>query len=127
LSSKNQPIFDYRLSANISQQMNTRLDTLADIRNTPKAELAREAIRFWLDHQEDAQMSRQFFTKSFQRRLDYLDWQLEVLMHMLISLANKRPDLLEQSIREALQTNLSETLRTGALRRSAQNRKPPED
>jgi predicted DNA-binding protein len=126
LSSKNQPIFDYRLSTNISQQMNTRLDTLADIRNTPKAELVREALRFWLDHQEDAQMSRQFFTKSFQRRLDYLDWGLEVLMHMLISLANKRPDLLEQSIREALQTNLSETLRTSALRRSAQNRQPPE-
>jgi predicted DNA-binding protein len=127
LSSKNQPVYDYRLSAHISQQMNTRLDTLANIRNTPKAELAREAIRFWLDHQEDAQMSRQFFTKSFQRRLDYLDWSLEVLMHMLISLANKRPDLLEQSIHEALQTNLNEKLRTGALRRSAQNRKPPED
>jgi predicted DNA-binding protein len=124
LSNKNQPIYDHRLTAGITAQMNARLDTLADIRNQPKSELAREAIRFWLDHQEDAQMSRQFFTKSFQRRIDHLDWQLEVLMQMLTILA-KKPELLELAMGEALKGNLTEVLQNGGLRRSAQSRKPP--
>jgi predicted DNA-binding protein len=107
--------------------MNSRLDTLADIRNVPKSELAREAIREWLDNQEDARMSRQFFSKSFQRRVDHLDWQLEVVIQMLITLAGKREGLLEQSIETALHSDLAEVLRRGSLRRAAQNRKPPAD
>ncbi len=119
------PIYDYRLSANISKAMNSRLETLADSRNVAKSELVREAIRFWLDFQEDAQMSRQFFTKSFQNRIDHLDWQLEVVMQMLTILGGKQPRLLEQAIREALQSSQRELLITGSLRRSGQNRKPP--
>lgn len=124
MSNKQQPIYDHRLTAGITAQMNARLDTLADIRNQPKAELAREAIRFWLDHQEDARMSRQFFTKSFQRRIDHLDWQLEVLMHMLSILA-KRPDLIQHAMQGALASDISELLHNGGLRRAAKNRKPP--
>ncbi|MBI5930382.1 MAG: hypothetical protein HY862_13815 [Chloroflexi bacterium] len=126
MSNENQPIYDHRLTTGITAQMNARLDTLANIRKQAKAELVREAIRFWLDHQEDAAMSRQFFTKSFQRRMDYLDWQLEVLMQMLTVLA-KKPELLELAIREALKGHLTVVLQNGGLRRSAQNRKPPED
>ncbi|MCL4876199.1 MAG: ribbon-helix-helix protein, CopG family [Anaerolineae bacterium] len=126
MSNKNQPIYDHRLTVGVTAQMNARLDTLADIRNQPKSELAREAIRLWLDHAEDARMSRAFFTKSFQRRIDHLDWQLEVLVQMLTMLA-KRPDLLELAMREALKGDLTEALQNGGLRRAAQNRKPPED
>jgi predicted DNA-binding protein len=104
--------------------MNARLDTLADIRNQPKSELAREAIRLWLDHAEDARMSRAFFTKSFQRRIDHLDWQLEVVMQMLITLARK-PELLEEAISKALESNRAEVLLNGGIRRAMQNRKPP--
>jgi predicted DNA-binding protein len=124
LSNKNQPVYDHRLTVGVTAQMNARLDTLADIRNQAKSELAREAIRLWLDHAEDARMSRAFFTKSFQRRIDHLDWQLEVVMQMLITLARK-PELLEQAINEGLQANISEHLMAGSLRRAARNRKPP--
>ena len=124
MSNKNQTIFDHRLTVGVTAQMNARLDTLADIRNQPKSELAREALRLWLDHAEDARMSRAFFTKSFQRRINHLDWQLEVLMQMLTILA-KRPDLLELAMREALKGDLTEALQNGGLRRSALNRKPP--
>ena len=125
MSNKNQPIYDHRLTVGVTAPMNARLDTLADIRNQPKSELAREAIRLWLDHAEDARMSRAFFTKSFQRRIDYLDWQLEVVMQMLITLAGKKSGLLEHAIEQVLQTNLTEVLQNGGLRRSALNRKPP--
>jgi predicted DNA-binding protein len=124
LSNKNQPIYDHRLTVGVTAQMNARLDTLADIRNQSKSELAREAIRLWLDHAEDARMSRAFFTKSFQRRIDHLDWQLEVVMQMLITLARK-PELFEQAIHEALKADMGERLMAGSLRRAAMNRKPP--
>lgn len=124
MSNKNQPIYDHRLTVGVTAQMNARLDTLADIRNQPKSELAREAIRMWLDHAEDARMSRAFFTKSFQRRIDHLDWQLEVLMQMLTILA-KRPDLLKYAIQSALESDVTEVLQNGGLRRAVQNRKPP--
>jgi predicted DNA-binding protein len=124
LSNKNQPVYDHRLTVGVTAQMNARLDTLADIRNQPKSELAREAIRLWLDHAEDARMSRAFFTKSFQRRIDHLDWQLEVVMQMLITLARK-PELLEEAISKALESNRAEVLLNGGIRRAMQNRKPP--
>ncbi len=116
--------YDHRLTVGITSQMNARLDTLADIRNQPKSELAREALRFWLDHAEDARMSRAFFTRSFQRRVDHLDWQFEVLMHMLMILAN-RPELLDDAVRGAFNNDITEGLRNAGLRRSALNRKPP--
>jgi hypothetical protein len=116
-----------RLSAHITPAMNQHLDILAERRRVPKAELAREAVRFWLDHQEDAAFSRQYFNKSLQRRLDHLDWELEVVLALLITLSNKKPRLLEQAIQEALAQNFTETLRMSGQRKAAQNRKPPED
>ena len=140
MSHKNVPIYDHRLSANISQQMNSRLDTLADIRNQAKSELVREAVRFWLDHQEDTRMSRQFFTKSFQRRVDHLDWQFEVVMQMLsyigIIIARTfageggqegldRERFLHDAIQQALKAKWGDDLTNLSLARAAQNRKPP--
>ena len=123
MTKKNQPIYDHRLTVGVSAQMNQRFDTLAEIRNMPKAELAREAFRFWLDHQEDARMSRAFFTKSFHRRIDYLDFLLEIIIHMLVLLADKDRKLVEEAVREALGSNFSEALQNASLRRSARNRK----
>src|SRR5574341_698877 len=100
MNNKKQPIYDHRVTVGVTAQMNARLDTLADIRNQPKSELAREAIRFWLDNQEDARMSRAFFTKSFQRRIDHLDFQLEIIIHMLVLLADKNRKLVEEAVRE---------------------------
>ena len=123
MSKKNHPIYDHRLTVGVSAQMNQRFDTLAEIRNVPKSELAREAFRFWLDHQEDARMSRAFFTKSFQRRIDHLDFQLEVIIHMLVLLADKNRRLVEEAVSEALGSNLGEALQSASLRQAARNRK----
>src|SRR5574341_820953 len=112
MSNKNQPIYDHRLTVGVTAQMKARLDTLADIRNQPKSELAREAICFWLDHLEDARMSRAFFTKSFQRRIDHLDFQLEVIIQMLVLLVDKNRRLVE----EALGSNLAEAMQNASLR-----------
>jgi predicted transcriptional regulator len=63
--------------------MHTRLTRLADDRNTPIAEVAREALRAYLDEQEDVQGSRKHFSKGFQRRVDFLEWQLSILMWLV--------------------------------------------
>ena len=92
--------------------MHTRLTRLADDRNMPIAELAREALREYLDQQEDVQGSRKHFTKGFQRRIDFIEWQLFVLLWLvsrsfayLISNASGKklaPEtLMEQSLKLA--------------------------
>lgn len=75
--------YDHRLSVHITGAMHRRLTRLADDRNTPIAEIAREAIREYLDVQEDVQGSRKHFTKGFQRRIDFVDWQLSVLLWLM--------------------------------------------
>ena len=123
MTKKNQPIYDHRLTVGVSAQMNQRFDTLAEIHNVPKSELAREAFRFWLDHQEDVRMSRAFFTKSFQRRIGHLDFLIEVIIHMLVLLSDKNRKLVEDAVREALGSNLGEALQNTSLRQSARKRK----
>jgi predicted transcriptional regulator len=92
--------------------MHTRLTRLANDRNTPIAEVAREALRAYLDEQEDVQGSRKHFTKMFQRRVDFLEWQLSVLLWVicrglafLISHASGQKltadVLMDQAIRQA--------------------------
>lgn len=118
-------LYSARLSAHITPAMNRHLDQLAAQRGVPKAELTREAVRFWLDHQADAHLSRQYFNKSLQRRLDYLDWGIEVLIQMLLALARKQPELLQEAIQAALRGELTERLMAGNARRAASKRQPP--
>jgi hypothetical protein len=108
--------------------MHTRLTRLADDRNIPIAEVAREAIRAYLDEQEDVQGSHKHFTKGFQRRVDFLEWQLSILLWLvcrglayLISHVSGQKltadALMEQAIRQAqerhvwLHNQLSRTVR----------------
>jgi predicted DNA-binding protein len=51
--------------------MDDRLEQIAKQRDEPKAEVARAALRAYLDEQEDLIGSRKHFTKAFQRRMDY--------------------------------------------------------
>jgi hypothetical protein len=76
--------YDHRLSLHITAAMHTRLNHLADDRNLPIAEIAREALRLYLDEQEDVLGSRKHFTKGFQRRMDYQDWLHIVAMTTLL-------------------------------------------
>ncbi len=104
--------YDHRVSIHVTGAMHTRLTRLADDRNLPIAELARDALREYLDQQEDVQGSRKHFTKGFQRRMDFIEWQLFVLLWLvarsfayLISNASGKklaPEtLIEQSLKLA--------------------------
>lgn len=75
--------YDHRVSIHVTGAMHTCLTRLADDRNLPIAELARDALREYLDQQEDVQGSRKHFTKGFQRRIDFLEWQLFVLLWLV--------------------------------------------
>lgn len=75
--------YDHRVSIHVTGAMHTRLTRLADDRNAPIAEIAREALRAYLDEQEDVQGSRQHFTRGFQRRIDFLEWQLTIVLWLL--------------------------------------------
>ena len=43
-------------------------------------------------------MSRAFFTKLFQRRIDHIDFLLEIIIHMLVLLADKNRQLVEEAV-----------------------------
>lgn len=128
-----------RLSANITLAMFHRLEHIAELRGIAKSELVREAIRFYLDEQEDLAGSRKHFSKAFQRRVDYLDWQLEVLVQMVAYLAavlakayakegshlNTPEHFMQYALEKTLVGNWQQPLHQAWLRRLSQNRKPP--
>src|SRR5690606_28950211 len=62
-----------RLSLHITPAMSDRLDQIALMRDEAKAEIVRNALRVYLDEQEDLLSSRKHFTKMFQRRVDYIE------------------------------------------------------
>lgn len=104
--------YDHRVSIHVTGAMHTRLTRLADDRNLPIAELARDALREYLDQQEDVHGSRKHFTKGFQRRIDFIEWQLFVLLwlvsrsfaYLISNVSGKKlaPEtLMEQSLKLA--------------------------
>ncbi|MCQ3931366.1 MAG: hypothetical protein DPW16_12990 [Chloroflexi bacterium] len=86
MSNKTPLVYDYRLNIQVTHAMHERLAQLATIRGVSKAELTREALRVFMDQQEDLVGSRKFFAKSFQRRLDHVDWQFSVLFRLVSNL-----------------------------------------
>lgn len=79
-------------SITMTQEMRDRLALLVSKqpRNTTEAHLIREAIRLYLDNQEDVIGSRKHFQKSLQERLDRLEsafaFHLNVLIYLLAAL-----------------------------------------
>ena len=82
--------------------MAQRLSQIASTkpRNITEADLIREAIRHYLDEQEDLTGSRKHFQRSFRERIDRLEetvtFQLNVLIHLLA--------LDEKTLRDAIIT-----------------------
>lgn len=76
-------------SITMSQEMRDRLALLVSKRprDTTEADIIREAIRLYLDNQEDIIGSRKHFQKSLQDRLDRLEstfaFHLNVLIYLL--------------------------------------------
>ena len=119
--------FTNRLTVHITRAMDDRLQQIANQRDEPKAEVVRTALRVYLDEQEDLIGSRKHFSKAFQRRMDYQDWVLVVIVQlishsfgMLLSEITREPFdinlLLEYALKEAktdqdhLHTRLLEVL-----------------
>src|SRR5262245_41819529 len=92
-------------SVTISQEMHDRLALLISKqpRDTSESELIREAIRQYLDHQEDLAGSRRHFQKSLQDRLDQLEsaftFHLNIVIYLLTSL---EPERSAERIKEAV-------------------------
>ena len=126
---------DHRLHVNITQAMNEHLEHLASLRKITKAELVRQGLRSYLDDQADVTTSRKHFTKSFQRRLDHVDWQQSVLLHLLLMVIRlvlrqnspgAEPDMdrvLEIALNNSMQDDLQSLLHNARLHKP----KPPTD
>lgn len=78
-------------SITITQELRDRLTLLVSKcgREYTESDLIREAIRRYLDEQEDITGSRRHFTKTFQDRIALLElthtFHLNVLLHLLAS------------------------------------------
>jgi predicted DNA-binding protein len=127
MSDNNRTPYANRLTVHITGAMDNRLEQIASQRDEPKAEVVRAALRAYLDEQEDLIGSRKHFTKAFQRRMDYQEWMLVVLLELvshslgtLLSEIGRQPFdsalLLEYALKQAraeqdqLHTRLLEAL-----------------
>ena len=78
-----------RRSLAMTPQMAQRLNQIASTkpRNVTEADLIREAIRRYLDEQDDLAGSRKHFQRAFRQRIDLLEeavtFQLNVLIYLL--------------------------------------------
>ncbi len=77
-----------RRSVAMTPQMRARLQQLVekDPRDVTEADLIRQAIRDYLDHQEDITGSQAHFRKGFRDRIDELQDDLEFHLHVIIAL-----------------------------------------
>lgn len=97
-----------RRSISMTPEMRDRLRQLASKqpRETKEADLIREAIRLYLDGEQDIIGSRRHFQKSLQQRIDQLEAMLTFHLQVLIYLiATDDPEihqtLLDQAIKAA--------------------------
>ncbi len=92
-------------SITMTQEMRDRLTLLVSKqpRDTTESDLIREAIRLYLDNQEDIIGSRKHFQKSLQERLDKLEatvaFHLNVIVYLLAAL---EPEVGHALIAEAI-------------------------
>jgi len=123
-----------RLTAQITDAMDDRLEQVARGRDEAKAEVVRAALRAFLDEQEDVIGSRKHFTKAFGRRIDHVETLLMMLIsldldikHMLVERLKKEAvdlgELLEDAVRTAL--NTGDTINQMVEVIAAQKTKPP--
>jgi Arc/MetJ-type ribon-helix-helix transcriptional regulator len=124
-----------RLSVQITDAMDARLEQVARGRDEAKSEVVRAALRAFLDEQEDVIGSRKHFTKAFGRRVDQVERLLAVglwlnlqTLHLLVERVRKEPidagELLADAITEGVdfQKTVSELIESVVTHKKA---KPP--
>jgi len=134
MSDNSKSQFTNRLTVHITQAMDHRLEQIASQRDESKAEIARAALRAYLDEQEDLIGSRRHFTKMFQRRVDDLE-RLTIIglltnvqmLHILFERVKKEPYDLGQLLHDVIETGIKteDTLHTLVERVRQQKTKPP--
>jgi Arc/MetJ-type ribon-helix-helix transcriptional regulator len=84
----------------MTEEMQSRLQQLVSKhgREFTESDLIREAIRRYLDDQEDIIGSRRHFQKSFQERIDRLEFALDFHLNVLLHLAASGFSLVLQAI-----------------------------
>ena len=121
-----------RLTVQVTEAMEDRLEQVARGRDEAKAEVVRAALRAFLDEQEDVIGSRKHFTKAFGRRVDHVERLLSVTLwlnlqtlHLLSERLRKEQveagDLLADAITEGvdLHDTVSEWIETVAADRKS--------
>lgn len=94
-----------RRSITMTQEMRDRLALLVSKqpRDIKEVDLIREAIRLYLDEQEDIIGSRKHFQKSLQERLDKLEASLSFHLNILIYLlAALKPNVGDELLTSAI-------------------------
>ena len=106
---ENRTEYPRRLSVQITNAMDDRLEQVARGRDEAKSEVVRIALRAFLDEQEDVIGSRKHFTKAFGRRIDYLERLLSVVLavnldtlHMLSERLKKETVAIEDLVVKAV-------------------------
>lgn len=105
-----------RITVQVTEAMDDRLEQVARGRDEAKAEVMRTALRAFLDEQEDVIGSRKHFTKAFGRRIDHIERLLSVALwlnlqtlHLLYERLHKQEleagELLADAIREGVDLN----------------------
>lgn len=93
-----------RRSITMTQEMRDRVALLVSKqpRDTTEADIIREAVRLYLDNQEDIAGSRKHFQKSLQERLDKLEaalsFQMNVIIFLLTALEPNKSEPIKQAI-----------------------------
>lgn len=124
-----------RLSVQITDAMDDKLEQVARGRDEAKSEVVRTALRAFLDEQEDVIGSRKHFTKMFGRRIDQLErlmvitfWVNLQSLHLLHERVRREPvdmaDLLSDVVFEGVKAQeiVSEFVESAVAR---QKTKPP--
>lgn len=82
-------LFSERISGRVTSEMKEHLNTIRKRRRITENEMIREALRFYLDHQDDVLGSRAHFNKAFNKRIDRLEDSLSFQMNILINIVAK--------------------------------------
>ncbi|MEO8392436.1 MAG: ribbon-helix-helix protein, CopG family [Chloroflexota bacterium] len=134
MMSDNQQQYPHRLSVQVTDAMNDLLDQVAERRDEPKSEVVRTALRIFLDEQADLIGSRKYFSKMFQRRVDYLErlltitlWLNVQTLQILYERIRKEPYELASLLEDAISTGITseDTIHTLVERISQKKTKPP--
>lgn len=112
-----------RRSVTISAEMRVRLEQLTAERpyGTSQSDVIREALRAYIDEQSEVVSSRKHFQKSFQDRLDKLEFaisfQLNVLIYLLAeAISDQTASALENAIIAAKRDGETLLLQIAAVR-----------